>query len=74
VNQVILRFLWLTGRIGNFTRFINHSCRPNSQFERFVWMGLERIVVVSKGVKSGSEITSDYSRGKCHRLLFATSG
>ncbi|KAA8912747.1 SET domain protein [Sphaerosporella brunnea] len=49
-------------KMGNFTRFINHSCRPNCQFERFVWMGLERIVVVSRGVKSGCEITSDYSR------------
>lgn len=23
------------GQMGNFTRFINHSCKPNSQFQRF---------------------------------------
>lgn len=46
---------------GNFTRFINHSCYPNSQFQRFYWRGIERIIVVSRGVASGSEITVDYS-------------
>ncbi|RHZ55386.1 hypothetical protein CDV55_103869 [Aspergillus turcosus] len=32
------------GEMGNFTRFINHSCRPNSQFQRFYWRGQERII------------------------------
>ncbi|KNG86189.1 SET domain protein [Aspergillus nomiae NRRL 13137] len=49
------------GQMGNFTRFINHSCRPNSQFQRFYWRGKERIIVVSRGVTAGSEITVDYS-------------
>ncbi|OQD79916.1 hypothetical protein PENANT_c042G05096 [Penicillium antarcticum] len=49
------------GQMGNFTRFINHSCRPNSQFQKFYWRGVERILVVSRGVASGSEITVDYS-------------
>ncbi|KAL4917038.1 hypothetical protein BDW62DRAFT_211547 [Aspergillus aurantiobrunneus] len=49
------------GEMGNFTRFINHSCRPNSQFQRFYWRGVERIIVVSRGVGAGSEITVDYS-------------
>ncbi|KAG2420915.1 hypothetical protein HFD88_000529 [Aspergillus terreus] len=49
------------GRMGNFTRFINHSCRPNSQFQRFYWRGTERIIVVSRGVSAGTEITVDYS-------------
>ncbi|KAL4893833.1 SET domain-containing protein [Aspergillus ambiguus] len=49
------------GRMGNFTRFINHSCRPNSQFQRFYWRGKERIVVVSRGILAGTEITVDYS-------------
>ncbi|KAK5733386.1 hypothetical protein LTR17_009758 [Elasticomyces elasticus] len=43
------------GRRGNHTRFINHSCRPNSEYERFVWPGLQRIVLVSK------QVTVDYS-------------
>ncbi|KAJ0413310.1 SET domain protein [Aspergillus carlsbadensis] len=49
------------GTMGNFTRFINHSCRPNAQFQRFYWRGCERIIVVSKGVQAGSEVTVDYS-------------
>ncbi|GFN15319.1 SET domain-containing protein [Aspergillus tubingensis] len=49
------------GQMGNFTRFINHSCRPNSQFQRFYWRGMERIIVVSRGIMAGTEITIDYS-------------
>ncbi|KAF2721168.1 SET domain-containing protein, partial [Polychaeton citri CBS 116435] len=49
------------GRQGNHTRFVNHSCQPNSQFERFVWLGTQRIVLVSKGIEAGEEITVDYS-------------
>ena len=49
------------GRSGNHTRFVNHSCWPNAQYERFVWLGTQRIVLVSKGVEAGEEITVDYS-------------
>jgi len=49
------------GRQGNYTRFVNHSCQPNSQYERFMWMGTQRIVLVSKGIEAGDEITVDYS-------------
>jgi ATP-dependent RNA helicase DDX49/DBP8 len=49
------------GRQGNYTRFVNHSCRPNAQFQSFVWMGAERIVLVSKGIGAGHEVTVDYS-------------
>ncbi|KAL2814693.1 SET domain protein [Aspergillus cavernicola] len=49
------------GQMGNFTRFINHSCQPNSQFQRFYWRGVECIIVVSRGIAAGSEITVDYS-------------
>lgn len=48
------------GKQGNHTRFINHSCEPNAQFERFVWMGKQRIVLASKGIEAGEEITVDY--------------
>jgi hypothetical protein len=58
------------GRIGNFTRFINHSCNPNAQFVRFVWLGLERIIAVSRGIKAGKEITVDYSRGELLSISF----
>ncbi|WDK14588.1 SET domain-containing protein [Colletotrichum graminicola] len=49
------------GRQGNFTRFVNHSCKSNAQFQRFVWMSTQRIVLVSKGIEAGHEITVDYS-------------
>lgn len=49
------------GRMGNHTRFINHSCAPNSQFRKFTWLGHEHIIVVSRGVEAGEEITVDYS-------------
>lgn len=48
-------------RAGNYTRFINHSCAPNAQFTKFVWRGVERIMVVSKGIEAGMEVTVDYS-------------
>ncbi|GME25977.1 hypothetical protein GTA08_BOTSDO01247 [Neofusicoccum parvum] len=49
------------GRQGNYTRFVNHSCHPNSQFEKFTWLGVQRIILVSKGIEAGQEVTVDYS-------------
>lgn len=49
------------GRQGNFTRFVNHSCKANSQYHRFTWLGTQRVVLVSKGIEAGEEITVDYS-------------
>ena len=48
------------GKQGNHTRFVNHSCEPNSQYERFVWLGKQRTVLVSKGIEAGEEVTVDY--------------
>ena len=49
------------GEEGNFTRFVNHSCKPNAQFEHFNWRGTQRIVLVSQGIGAGEEVTVDYS-------------
>ncbi|PGG95354.1 hypothetical protein GX51_08270 [Blastomyces parvus] len=49
------------GQMGNFTRFVNHSCRPNCQFQRFYWLGIERIIIVTRGVAADAELTVDYS-------------
>ncbi|TDZ40550.1 SET domain-containing protein [Colletotrichum trifolii] len=49
------------GRQGNFTRFVNHSCKSNAQFQQFVWLGTQRIILVSKGIEAGHEVTVDYS-------------
>jgi ATP-dependent RNA helicase DDX49/DBP8 len=49
------------GRVGNYTRFANHSCKANAQTSTFTWLDTQRIVLVSKGIQAGSEITVDYS-------------
>ncbi|KAI1632716.1 hypothetical protein F4809DRAFT_653059 [Biscogniauxia mediterranea] len=49
------------GRQGNFTRFVNHSCNANAQYQRFSWLDTQRIILVSKGIEAGTEITVDYS-------------
>ena len=56
------------GRSGNFTKFINHSCVPNCQFQSFIWLGVQRTIVVSKGVAAGQELTVDYSDQYWSRL------
>ncbi|KAJ4337447.1 putative RNA helicase [Ascochyta clinopodiicola] len=48
------------GRIGNYTRFANHSCKANAQSSTFTWLDTQRIVIVSKGIEAGAEITLDY--------------
>ncbi|KAH7418307.1 hypothetical protein BKA64DRAFT_196249 [Cadophora sp. MPI-SDFR-AT-0126] len=55
------RYQIYQGTMGNYTRFVNHSCAPNSQFQKFCWLGSERIILVSRGVEAGEEITVDYS-------------
>ncbi|KAF1966149.1 SET domain-containing protein [Bimuria novae-zelandiae CBS 107.79] len=48
------------GRQGNFTRFINHSCKGNAQFTQFTWLDTQHVVLVSKGIGAGVEISVDY--------------
>lgn len=48
------------GRQGNFTRFVNHSCKANAQYDRFTWMNTQRVILVSKGIEAGAEVTVDY--------------
>ena len=48
------------GRMGNYTRFVNHSCKPNAQSSTFTWLDTQRVILVSRGVDAGSEITLDY--------------
>lgn len=49
------------GRQGNFTRFVNHSCKANAQYQRFTWLNTQRTILVSKGIDAGTEVTVDYS-------------
>ncbi|KAH8755403.1 hypothetical protein F5883DRAFT_178963 [Diaporthe sp. PMI_573] len=40
------------GTQGNFTRFVNHSCNANAQFQSFVWRGTQMILYSSEPVHS----------------------
>lgn len=48
------------GRQGNFTRFINHSCKANAQVSQFTWLDTQHVILVSKGIEAGVEISVDY--------------
>ncbi|KAF2680326.1 DEAD-domain-containing protein [Lentithecium fluviatile CBS 122367] len=48
------------GEQGNYTRFVNHSCKANAQFSQFTWLDTQRVVLVSKGIEAGSELFVDY--------------
>ncbi|KAL5115410.1 putative RNA helicase [Pleosporales sp. CAS-2024a] len=48
------------GKEGNYTRFANHSCKANTQTSTFTWQDTQRVLMVSKGIQAGSEITIDY--------------
>jgi ATP-dependent RNA helicase DDX49/DBP8 len=48
------------GREGNYTRFANHSCKANAQMSNFTWLDTQRVILVSKGIQAGSEMTVDY--------------
>jgi hypothetical protein len=48
-------------KMGNFARFINHSCQPNCYAKVVVVDGTKRIVIYSKRtIQMGEEITYDY--------------
>jgi len=48
------------GEQGNYTRFVNHSCKANAQFSQFTWLDTQRVILVSKGLEAGAEIFVDY--------------
>lgn len=51
-------------RVGNWTRFINHSCRSNAVFAlRRVGAVARVCVVLERDVAAGEEVTVDYERG-----------
>lgn len=47
-------------RMGNYTRFVNHSCKANAQWSTFTWLDTQRVILVSKGIEAGTEILVDY--------------
>lgn len=46
---------------GNFTRFLNHSSKPNLGVQSIYWRGIPRMIFVSlKEIKEGGQLTFDY--------------
>jgi len=46
---------------GNFTRFINHSAKPNLGLHSVYWRGMPRMIFVAlKEIPEGSQLTFDY--------------
>jgi hypothetical protein len=46
---------------GNFTRFINHSSKPNLGLQSIYWKGISRMIFISlKEIGEGSQLTFDY--------------
>jgi hypothetical protein len=46
---------------GNFTRFINHSAKPNLGLQSIYWRGIPRMIFVTlKEIRAGAQLTFDY--------------
>lgn len=46
---------------GNFTRFLNHSVRPNLCLQSIYWRGMPRMIFVTlKEIREGGQLTFDY--------------
>ena len=51
-------------RVGDWTRFVNHSCRSNTTFEsRRVGGEMRIFVVVTREIDVGEELTVNYGKG-----------
>lgn len=51
-----------SNRMGNLSRFVNHSCKPNSIMQRWVVDKLPRMALyAAKDIKNGEEITFNYN-------------
>jgi hypothetical protein len=46
---------------GNFTRFINHSKKPNLSLQSIYWRGIPRVVFIAlRNIAEGEQLTFDY--------------
>ena len=48
-------------KMGNFTRFINHSANPNLSLQSVYWRGMPRMIFMAlKEIEEGTQFTFDY--------------
>ena len=46
---------------GNFTRFINHSSKPNLGLQAIYWRGIPRMILIAlREIDAGNQLTVDY--------------
>lgn len=49
-------------RMGNFSRFVNHSCDPNCEMQKWNVNGVYRMGLFAlKDIKAGDELSYDYN-------------
>ena len=55
------KFIVDAEKMGNFTRFINHSEEPNLSLQSVYWRGIPRMIFVAiKEIPEGAQLTFDY--------------
>nr|CDS31041.1 histone lysine N methyltransferase SETD2 [Hymenolepis microstoma] len=55
-------FIIDSGIKGNWSRFVNHSCEPNAETEKWIVNGLPRVgFFAARDIKVGEEVTIDYN-------------
>jgi uncharacterized protein len=55
------KFILDAEKKGNFTRFINHSVKPNLSLQSVYWRGIPRLIFVAlKEIAEGTQLTFDY--------------
>jgi len=55
------KFVLDAEKMGNFTRFINHSSKPNLGLQSVYWRGIPRMIFVAlKEIPEGAQLTFDY--------------
>ena len=55
------KFVINAERMGNFTRFINHSDKPNLSLQSIYWKGMPRMIFIAiQEIAEGAQLTFDY--------------
>ena len=55
------KFILDAEKVGNFTRFINHSDKPNLSLQSVYWRGVPRMILFAlKEISEGTQLTFDY--------------
>lgn len=65
------------GPMGNLSRFMNHSCDPNCETQKWTVNGEVRVgLFASREIKADEELTFDYQLdclGKCFKLYYSVA-